>query len=55
MNFTVDFETFLEMYDDDLYIEYMETGCYKDTDREQFDEQAYEDYCNRKGRWAKSS
>lgn len=55
MNTIIDFETFLDLYDEDLYIKYMETGCYYDTDREAFDELEYESYCKREGSWAKSS
>lgn len=46
------FEKFLEKFDDDLYIMYMESGSYYDTDREIFDEIQYEDYMNGRGKWA---
>lgn len=52
MNVAIDFETFLELYDDELYAMYMETGCYYDTERELFDEQQYDEYCTRTGRWS---
>ena len=51
----IDFETFLDLYDDDLYAMYMENGLnYENVDREEFDEEQYENYCNRRGVWAKS-
>ena len=47
------YEKFLEKYDDDLYVAYMETGAYYDTDREDFDYIQYEDYVNNRGLWVK--
>lgn len=45
------FEAFLEKFYDDLYVMYMETGAYYDTDREHFDEIQYEDYLTGRGLW----
>ncbi len=40
----LDFESWWEKFEEDLYIKYIETGCYYDTDREDFDEQEYEEW-----------
>lgn len=45
------YEEFLEKFYDEIYIMYMETGAYYDTDREHFDEMMYEDYTNGRGKW----
>lgn len=45
------FEEFLDLHDDDIYCEYMETGAYYDTEREDFDEWVYEAYLRDEGQW----
>ena len=55
LTFKVDFDSFLELYDDDLYAIFMETGAYYDTEREAFDETQYEDYMQNRGFWSNSS
>ena len=51
MTYKLDFESFLDKYDDELYIEYMESGCYYDTEREDFDDWMYEDYMKNPEVW----
>lgn len=45
------FEDFLFKYEEDLYIMYMESGAYYDTDREVFDEIQFDDYEHGRGIW----
>lgn len=45
------FEDFVDYYDNDIYIAYMETGAYYDTEREAFDESEYEAYLRGEGQW----
>lgn len=52
MNTSIDFDTFVVLYEDELYTMYMETGSCYDEDREMFDEREYDKYCSRTGRWA---
>jgi len=47
-----EFDEFLDIYDDKLYMYYMESGAYYDTPREEFDENEYEDYLTGKGIWS---
>jgi len=48
------FEDFLDMYDEDIYCAYMETGSYYDTSREVFDDSEYESYLRGEGQWTPS-
>ena len=49
--FKLDYEGFLEKYEEELYARYMETGSYYDTEREDFDEGEYEEYMQNRGGW----
>jgi hypothetical protein len=55
--FVIDFETFIELYGDDIAIEFSELGMtYElDSEMEDYEEKQYEDYCNRIGKWSNSS
>lgn len=48
------FESFLEVYEEEIYCAYMETGAYYDTDRETFDDNEYESYLRGEGQWTPS-
>ena len=54
MNFIVDFETFLELHGDEIAIEFSELG-ELDSNIEDFEEERYEEYCNRLGKWSNIS
>lgn len=48
----LEFQDFIEIYEDDIYCAYMETGCYYDMELEDFEELEYEDYLQGSDRWA---
>jgi hypothetical protein len=55
--FIVDFETFLDLYGQDIAIEFSELGMEGELDShlEDFEEKNYDEYCKRKGKWSNSS
>jgi hypothetical protein len=48
----LEFQAFLDMYENEVYAAYMETGAYYDTERESFDEFEYDGYLRREGQWS---
>ncbi len=51
----LEFQDFLDIYEEDIYCAYMESGSYYDTDKEKFDEAEYEEYLRGEGQWACTS
>jgi len=47
----LEFGDFTEIYEDEIYCAYMETGSYYDTEWEDFQELEYEDYLAGGGHW----
>jgi hypothetical protein len=51
-NGDLEFQDFLDIYEQEVYCAYMESGAYYDTERESFDELEYEDYLLGHGQWS---
>jgi len=54
-SFKLDFDSFVEKFENDLDCIYTETGSNYDTDREAFEEAQYADYMVNRGYWSNSS
>ena len=54
-SFKLDFDSFVEKFENDLDCIYMETGSNYDIERETFEETQYADYMVNRGYWSNSS